>query len=110
MALASNKERSKHLHRASRVMPKAELDSVAYAKKMHYNRAWDVLIEAQRYWMAMERFRRDRERNKNYNYGRQWDDVICVDGKRMRESDYILSQGNIPLKNNLIRRPAQLLP
>ena len=104
MALASNKERSKRLHRASRVMPKAELDSVAYAKKMHYNRAWDVLIEAQRYWMAMERFRRDRERNKNYNYGRQWDDVICVDGKRMRESDYILSQGNIPLKNNLIRR------
>ena len=52
----------------------------------------------------MEDFRKDRERNKRYTYGFQWDDMICVDGKSMTEEEYIKSQGNVPLKNNLIRR------
>ena len=89
-------------------MPKSELDSVAQAKKMlGNNRAFEVLWEAQQYWWAMETFRQDRERNKNYTYGRQWDDVICVDGVSMKEEDYIRKQGNVPLKNNLIRRMVQ---
>ena len=98
----------KKLHKASRVMPKSELDSVAQAKKMlGRNRAFEVLWEAQQYWWAMETFRQDRERNKNYTYGRQWDDVICVDGVSLKEEDYIRKQGNVPLKNNLIRRMVQ---
>lgn len=89
-------------------MPKSELDSVAQANKMlGRNRAFEVLWEAQQYWWAMETFRQDRERNKNYTYGRQWDDVICVDGVSMKEEDYIRKQGNVPLKNNLIRRMVQ---
>ena len=88
-------------------MPKSELDSVARAKNMGRNRAFDVLWEAQQYWQAMETFRQDRERNKNYTYGRQWDDYICVDGKMVKEEDYIKSQGNVALKNNLIRRMVQ---
>lgn len=89
-------------------MPKSELDSVAQAKKMlGNNRAFEVLWEAQQYWWAMETFRQDRERNKNYTYGRQWDDVICVDGVSMKEEEYIRKQGNVPLKNNLIRRMVQ---
>ena len=63
-----------------------------------------ILFEAQRYYNAMERFRRDRERNKRYNYGDQWGDIVCIDGERMTEEQYILSQGNVPLKTNLIRR------
>lgn len=99
---------TKKLHKVSRVLPKSELDSVRHAKQMLGNsRAFDVLWEAQNYWMAMETFRTDRERNKNYTYGKQWDDVICVEGKMMKEEDYIKSQGNIPLKNNLIRRMVQ---
>lgn len=99
---------AKKLHKVSRVLPKSELDSVRHAKQMLGNsRAFDVLWEAQSYWTAMERFRTDRERNKNYTYGKQWDDVICVEGKMMKEEDYIKSQGNIPLKNNLIRRMVQ---
>jgi len=98
----------KKLHKASRIMPKSELDSVAQANKMlGRNRAFEVLWEAQQYWWAMETFRQDRERNKNYTYGRQWDDVICVDGVSMKEEDYIRKQGNVPLKNNLIRRMVQ---
>lgn len=89
-------------------MPKSELDSVAQAKKMlGRNRAFEVLWEAQQYWWAMETFRQDRERNKKYTYGNQWDDMICVDGEEMKESEYIHRQGNVPLKNNLIRRMVQ---
>ncbi len=64
----------------------------------------ELLAAAAQHWMAMGRFRNDRERCKRYCYGRQWDDLIEVDGQRMKEEDYIRSQGNVPLKNNLIRR------
>ena len=92
----------------SRITPKrgdTEIDTVAFSEK-HFGdrRAFDVLMEAQHYWNQMDDFRHDRERNKRYTYGFQWDDVICVDGKKMTEEDYIKTQGNVPLKNNLIRR------
>ena len=92
----------------SRITPKrgdTEIDTVAFSEK-HFGdrRAFDVLMEAQHYWNQMDDFRHDRERNKRYTYGFQWDDVICVDGKKMSEEDYIKAQGNVPLKNNLIRR------
>ena len=92
----------------SHITPKrgdTEIDTVAFSEK-HFGdrRAFDVLMEAQHYWNQMDDFRHDRERNKRYTYGFQWDDVICVDGKKMSEEDYIKAQGNVPLKNNLIRR------
>lgn len=82
----------------------ASLDTVQYSKTQGNRRAFDVLAEAQMYWNNMYRFREDRERNKRYNYGDQWKDNIKVDGKTMSEEEYIKSQGNVPLKNNLIRR------
>lgn len=92
----------------SHITPKrdnTEIDTVAFSQK-HFGdrRAFDVLMEAQHYWNQMDDFRHDRERNKRYTYGYQWNDVICVDGKKMTEEDYIKAQGNVPLKNNLIRR------
>lgn len=92
----------------SRIAPKRdteEIDTVAMSSRQFGDRrAFDVLMEAQHYWNQMEDFRKDRERNKRYTYGFQWDDKICVDGKTMTEEEYIKSQGNVPLKNNLIRR------
>lgn len=82
----------------------AEIDTVVSAKRYGGRRAFDILMEAQYYWSQMDDFRKDRERNKRYTYGFQWDDMICVDGKSMSEEEYIKSQGNVPLKNNLIRR------
>ncbi len=86
-----------------------EMDSVKDASATHVGRkAYDVLMEANYYWLQMDDFRRERDRNKRYAYGRQWDDVITVkiDGekKTMTESEYIKKQGNVPLKNNMIRR------
>lgn len=101
------------LHRLSVVVLPSNDEAMAEADSLRRSRirtgddrtrAQEILIEAQNYYNSMYRFRRDRERNKRYNYGDQWGDVVCVDGKKMSEEKYILSQGNIPLKNNLIRR------
>lgn len=104
---------TKKLHKKSRVMAasrqtESDMDSVKRSSRLNgKNRVFDVLWQAQQYWLAMETFRQDRERNKNYTYGKQWDDYICVEGKMVKEEDYIKSQGNVALKNNLIRRMVQ---
>lgn len=85
-------------------MPGDSIDSVARLKGLGRGRAFHVLYQAMQYWLAMDTFRRDRARNINYAYGRQWEDYICVNGKMVKEEDYIRSQGNVPLKNNLIQR------
>lgn len=92
---------------ACRAMRAQEMDTVARSKATEpddRSRALKILYEAQTYYQAMYRFRRDRERNKRYVYGDQWSDIVCVNGKKMREEEYIMQQGNIPLKNNLMRR------
>lgn len=92
---------------ATRAMRGKEMDSVARSKATEpddRSRALGILLEAQTYYEAMYRFRRDRERNKRYVYGDQWSDIVCVNGRKMREEEYIMQQGNIPLKNNLMRR------
>ncbi|MBQ7462416.1 MAG: hypothetical protein IJS63_09220 [Bacteroidaceae bacterium] len=88
----------------SKVRPLLEMDTIKEAKKFGNRCAFHVLMEAQQYWDNMSRFRRERERNKRYTYGDQWGDTIVVDGKQTTEEEYIKSQGNVPLKNNLIRR------
>lgn len=94
------------LHSLSKVKPEEAdgMDSVKRDKLHNSQRAYDVLAMAQTYWSNMDDFRRERERNKRYTYGDQWDDTITVDGCRMTEGEYIRKQGNVPLKNNLIRR------
>ncbi|MDE6340532.1 MAG: hypothetical protein K2K97_12250 [Muribaculaceae bacterium] len=64
----------------------------------------ELLERAMRCWDRLNDYRRERERNKRFTYGDQWSDTIEVDGIRIREEDYIRSQGNVPLKNNMIRR------
>lgn len=98
------------LHRLSRVMLPKEaesIDSLKYSKQINADdraRGQQILLEAQQYYSAMYKFRMDRERNKRYNYGDQWGDIVCVDGKKMTEEQYIKSQGSVPLKTNLIRK------
>lgn len=94
------------LHSLSKVKPEEAdgMDSVKRDKLHNSQRAYDVLAMAQTYWSNMDDFRRERERNKRYTYGDQWDDTITVDGCRMTEGEYIQKHGNVPLKNNLIRR------
>ena len=97
---------SERLHSLSRVSS-GEMDTVAYSRRHEPGRAFEILMEAQQYWDNMSRFRYDRERNKRYNYGDQWTDLVTVEGKTMTEEQYIKEQGSVPLKNNLIRRLAR---
>ena len=63
-----------------------------------------LLSEANECWNSLAEFRRKRNRCRDYTFGRQWNDIIEINGRRMTEYEYILSEGNVPLKNNLIRR------
>lgn len=98
------------LHSLSKVRPEnlSGIDSVESERGHNPSRNYDVLAMAQTFWNNMDDFRKERERNKRYAYGDQWDDTIEVEEngckRRMTEEAYIRSQGNIPLKNNLIRR------
>ena len=64
----------------------------------------DLLERARLCWEGMSGFREERERNKRFTYGDQWGDMVETPSGRMREEEYIRMQGNMPLKNNLIRR------
>lgn len=109
--MAKKKEKTKLLS-LSKVMDKDDLDTVKASFNSYsqpYERAYSVLFEAQRYYNNMENFRKRRLRNKRYNYGDQWGDMIelhskCGGVRRMTEDQYIREQGSEPLKNNLIRR------
>ena len=109
--MAKKKEETKLLS-LSRVLDKEELDSVKASKTRFakpYERAFSILLEAQRYYNNMENFRKRRRRNKRYCYGDQWGDTItfknkCGFEKRIKEEDYIREQGSEQLKSNLIRR------
>ena len=64
----------------------------------------EILTEALACRQRLAAFRAERRRNKDYVFGRQWNDIITVNGQRITEREYIISEGNIPLQNNLIRR------
>ena len=65
----------------------------------------EILSQAQKCWDDLWQFRRNRERCIRYTYGNQWGDTITNEhGKSVTEEQYIIAQGSIPLKNNLIRR------
>lgn len=63
-----------------------------------------MLQQAKEYWDQLSNFRKNRNRCRDYTFGRQWNDIIEIDGRKISEYEYILSEGNVPLKNNLIRR------
>lgn len=97
---------AKKLLNKQRVLPrggKLEKRQIALFKESD-RLGWEILTQAERNWLSMDEFRRDRERNKRYCYGDQWQDKVCVDGRLISEEQYLKEQGTVPLKNNLIRR------
>lgn len=89
----------------SRLTEQTELDSVKRDRANNDRTYFDILLQAQYCWNNLDSFRKERDRNKKYTYGDQWSDYITgADGKLIKESEYIQSQGSVPLKNNLIRR------
>ncbi len=91
--------------------PLPQTDTVAYDHRNERDscREMNVLFRAARAWDCLEHFRDNRERNKRYMYGDQWGDPVEYCGRTITEEEYIRMQGNIPLKNNLIRRLARIV-
>ncbi|MDE5880113.1 MAG: hypothetical protein K2H60_00145 [Muribaculaceae bacterium] len=64
----------------------------------------DIYVKAQKVWRSLDAFRSERARCKRYVYGEQWDDPINLGSHSISEREFILSQGQVPLKNNILRR------
>lgn len=65
----------------------------------------DVLLQAKRAWDNIDHYRKNRIRNRNYTFGKQWNDTVeTPDGRVITEEQYLKEQGKIPLKNNLVRQ------
>lgn len=89
----------------SRITESVELDSVKRESSRDLGNNFDILLQAQHCWDGLRSYREERARNKRYTYGDQWSDLIeDGNGKLITEEKYIMEQGSIPLKNNLIRR------
>lgn len=64
-----------------------------------------MLAKAKESYDALSGFRKKRNRCLDYTFGRQWRDIVTDShGRNVTEYEYILSEGNVPLQNNLIRR------
>lgn len=97
-------KRRQKLWRVSEITATRSSRSQKKAESLKWEKRFDLLSESEGYYYAMSQFRSDRDRCKRYLYGDQWSDMVNVDGVMMKESEYIKKQGNVPLKNNLIRR------
>ena len=94
-----------------RLKPGARAGSFASSLSL----ASDVLQEACNAWVSLEGVRRKTRRSVMYAYEDQWGDVIrnpdfgtglCegdTGGRYITEARYIMNQGKVPLKNNVIR-------
>lgn len=86
---------------------KGFVDSLAEREEElnHPDNALDVLWKAQQCWYNLRPSREKRERCFRYVYGDQWKDKIKV-GKNcyMTEEEYLISIGQTPLQNNMLRR------
>ena len=88
----------------NRLMPQSSADKSSIHKDFH-RRDFHILDEARMAWEAIADFRNQRKRNRNYTFGKQWDDpIILPDGTVTTEGNYLREQGKVPLKNNMIRQ------
>lgn len=67
--------------------------------------AYHVLMQAERCWSSLERFRRERRRCLDYAYGDQWNEMVRDEnGQLVREETLLKRQGGTAMKNNMIRK------
>ena len=94
----------------SKIMPKSDkIDTLResdFRDERHRN--MNILLRAQNCWDNMSSFRRERDRCKRFTFGDQLSDKVKLpDGRVMTEENWIIEQGSVPLKNNLIGRLVQ---
>lgn len=68
-------------------------------------RNYELLRQVEEYYASMYDLRRRRMRSRKFYRGDQWSDYVTVNGKSVREEEYIRMQGKPALKQNMIRPP-----
>ncbi|MBQ3556000.1 MAG: hypothetical protein IJA09_07285, partial [Bacteroidales bacterium] len=87
------------------LLPETGKEEKKKFKDENFKEDKDTLQMAYRAWDELQEHRKNRERNRNYTFGRQWNDPITLsDGRTITEEEYLKEQGKVPLKNNLIRQ------
>jgi len=82
------------------------LETKGYPTGTHYH---NILTQAERCFDAMYDIRKRSRRNQDFYRGKQWGDIVEVNGRTMTEEEYIAMQGKPALKQNLIRGPLRNL-
>lgn len=94
----------RHFNNTVLLPEKAEKEKAKF-KDDNFVEDKDTLQMAYRAWDELQSHRENRIRNRNYTFGRQWNDPITLsDGRTITEEQYLKEQGKVPLKNNLIRQ------
>lgn len=87
-----------------KLMPQGDKEAMP-AVSTFAREGFAVLEEAHAAWDAIDAYRRQRVRNRNYTFGKQWGDTVLLpDGRTVTEEQYLREQGKVPLKNNMIRQ------
>ena len=74
-------------------------------QKNDATKAERILLAAYNAWSNGAELRRTRNRNKNFTYGRQWNDLTTdIDGNPITEGRKIREAGKEPLTNNMMRQ------
>lgn len=60
-----------------------------------------LLSQCHEAWESLRHARECRRRVRSYDAGRQWDDIVIVNGKAISEKDYLRQQGVVPLTSNI---------
>jgi len=102
----------KNLHSASYLVPEkaAKKAQASVLEKLNSdsdkNRENRTLLEiCQMHWNNMSDYRDRRARARNYERGKQWYELTeDANGDTLTEEELILSQGRLPLKQNMIRQ------
>ena len=55
-------------------------------------------------WDNLSTYRKNAVRNKNFTFGKQWEDKVRVNGRYISEEENIIRQGKAPLINNMLRQ------
>jgi hypothetical protein len=71
----------------------------------------ELLEECRRFWDSLRDFRERRLRSRRYHRGEQWSDLIVdpdsassTSPEYISEETYLMNQGKVPLKQNLVRK------
>lgn len=110
MAYQSNMAKKRPLNKQGFRLKKDVLPESGFIRELldegDRERKIDIVYEAKRCWDSLSQSRKLARRCRRYAYGDQWGDLIEDPehkGEWITEDFHIRSQGNIPLKNNLIK-------